>query len=259
MTAKPRRAACLSGPFRVRALSWLKDPLTRQPDDPAQTILEIRAEPHLDLVAIDALRIARVAGAKAKPVEFAPPVAQRVPLSPGLLLDGNGRAVQGKSAWLVPVALPDLAGELREIVGSIEARFLVRHPAVTVLSPAKAAGKSFSGLRGMTLTIEQVDTDDGVTSLTLRLDRLEPLLVSGPGEHEQRVRPGVVATRDPFAVLLEGLMVKDAKGRPIPREDFHREGNAQSARCRLSYVGGADVQLVLLAPLLVSVEVSFAL
>ena len=255
---KARRAPCFSPPLRVRALSWVKDPLTRRDDDPDQAMLEIRAEPHLDLVGIDAVRITRVTMAEGKAISFATPIAQTVPQGPALLVDGSGRATQGRAAWLVPVSLPELKMEPREIAGVIDARFLVRHPVVSIPAPAQASGKTLSGLRGMTLTIEQADTEDGVTTLTVQLDRLDALLATGPGEHEQRIRPGVVATRDPLAVLLEGLTLRDAKGRPLPREDFQRLGGGKSVRCRLSYVGGPDVQLVLMAPLLVGVEVTFA-
>src|SRR6059036_3727344 len=80
--------------------------------------------------------------------------------------------------------------------GTVTTGCRMRHPVVTVPSPAQAAGKTFTGLRGVTLTIEQADTEEGVTTLTLRLDQLEALIAAGPAEHEQRIRPGVIATRD---------------------------------------------------------------
>ena len=255
---KERRSACFSAPLRIRALSWVKDPLSRRDNDQAQTMLEIRAEPHLDLVGMDAVRITRIKTADGKRAEFATPIDQKVPPAPALLTDTDGRALQGKSAWLIPVALPEVKEEPGEIAGVINARFLVRHPVVTIPSPAKATGKTVVGQRGVAITIEQADTEDGVTTLTLRIEHVDALIAAGPGEHEQRIRPGVVATREPLAVLLEGLMVRDAKGRPLPREDFQRVEIGKTVRCRLSYTGGPDVQLVLMAPLLVTIEVPFA-
>jgi hypothetical protein len=254
---KARRPACFSAPLRIRALSWVKDPLSRRDDDPAQTMLEIRAEPHLDLVGIGAVRIKRIKTADGTPTEFAEPIDQKVPPAPALLTDTDGRALQGKSAWLVPVALPDQKQEPREIAGLIDARFLVRHPVVSISAPAKTVGKTFLGQRGVSMAVEEADTEDGVTTLTLRIEQVDALIAAGPGEHEQRIRPGVVATRDALAVLLDGLTVRDAKGRPLPREDFQRLELGKTVRCRISYTGGPDVQLVLMAPLLVTIEVPF--
>lgn len=265
---KSDAAACLGSPLRVRALSAVATVrgvgAEVQYGGPVATVLEIRAEPHLDLLAVDAVRIRKVRAHDGKLLVLAGSVPQRPVHVPELLVDAEGRPVLGKAGWLIPIWLPGLTHlqPPQELAGVVEARFLVRRNCLTIPAPLEAVGKTFAGKRGVSLTLRAaaISPDDTVT-LTVQLDRPDGLLAAGPGDHMQRIRPGVVIARDPLTALLDGLELYDATGRSLPRKELVR--NDDTGLCVVSFRdvpdGGKGVRLVLMARHVVRMEMEFTL
>jgi hypothetical protein len=265
---KSDAAAYLGSPLRVRALSAVA--VVRgiaaevQYGGPVAAVLEICAEPHLDLLAIDAVRIRKVRAHDGKVLMLAGSVTQRPVHVPELLVDAEGRPVHGKAGWLIPIWLPGLTRlqPPRELAGVIEARFLVRRTCLTIPAPLEAVGKTFAGKRGVALTVRAAAiSPDGTVTLTVQLEHPDGLLAAGPGDQMQRIRPGVVIARDPLAALLDGLELHDAKGRPLPRADLVRHDDA--GLCVVSFrdipEGGKGLRLVLMARHVVRMEMEFTL
>jgi hypothetical protein len=265
---KSQAAAYLGSPLRVRALTTVAAVRGIAAEvhygGPVATVLEICAEPHLDLLAIDAVRIRKVRAHDGKLLLLASSVAQRPVHVPELLVDAEGRHVLGKAGWLIPIWLPGLTHlqPPRELAGVIEARFLVRRACLTIPAPLEATGKTFAGKRGVSLTVRAgAISSDGTVTFTLQLDHPNGLLAAGPGDHMQRIRPGVVIARDPLAGLLDGLELQDAKGRALPRKELVRHDDA--GLCVITFRdvpdGGKALRLVLMARQVVRIETEFAL
>jgi hypothetical protein len=240
----------LALPLRVRLLPFVR----RFSVDP-DAVLEVLADPRLDLVAIDSAKIGSARGST-----WMLPTAAPQPL----LVDAAGRPVLGKAAWLIPVRFPE-SKTPAELTGVIEARFLVRRPCATVPSPIAAAGKTIVGQRGVALSVREAQvSEDGRATLTVHLDHYDGLLASGPGDHLQRVRPGLVLARDPLATLLDGLELQDERGRPLPREELRQlDAHATGVTYRATFSSvppdARGLRLVLMARQTVRVQVEFTL
>jgi hypothetical protein len=232
------------GPLRVRVrpVTLGAAPLlSALAGGPVGGVVEVWADPHLDLLGIDEVRVTRGRDHAGLALPLPSPVVLRpLPESPPLFTDaGLSRSALGRAGRLVPLRLAGLAPLLppRELAGVVTARLLIRGACVTVPEPRSAAGKTFAGAGATTLTVLAAETsEDGDLVLTLRLDGLAD---AEPGGLLHRPRPGLVVVRDAVGAALEGLELHDAQGRPLPRERLERlGGDGPSVRCRVTFPGG---------------------
>ncbi len=245
----------------------MPDRLPVHVDDLSVTVLEIRADPHLNLWSIDEVRISRVRDEQDQAVKLTEAILQAVPApAEELLIDEAGRAVPRRYAWHVPVLLPGLPPlmEPRELSGVVTARFVLHQACVTIPTPLAATGRTVMGMRGVTLTVQKVErSDDGTATFVLRLEDYARLLNDGPDAYVRRIRAGFVAKRTPLAALLDGFELHDSRGRLLPRSTCERvDGPGPGVHCRVVFnevpADALGLQLVLAARVIVRTEVEFA-
>ena len=256
---RPRVHRCVCVLFRSWRVSAASRP--KQCSGPVATLLEIRAEPHLELLAIESVNIRKARDHNGKLLEPSSPVARRSYLNRSCWSTLRVGPRWEKASWMI-VWLPGLAtcSGRADLAGIIEARFLVRRNCLACPPRFQAVGNvrrqtrrslAVRARRCMTTAWPRSRCTSTIWTACSPL-RPRATIYSASAPEWSSCRPTGRTARWPGAARY--------KGRPLPREKFVPP---DAAEVRITFANvpqdGKGLRLVLMAWQTVRMEVEFAL
>ena len=227
-------------PSPVRAAAWCRVTTARP-------TVEIRPAADSYLWSIDAVRVGQTS------------LSLAAMPAPVLLVDGEGRPVVPDGAWTAPLRLPQKNGRHGRLPGAA-ASSVCGDPAPI------AAGKSAVGMRGVRMTVVKVEREDRTVHVTVPTDCADERSAGrrSAGARAVASGPGSSSRASPLAALLDGLELRDAQGRPLPRMSLDRlDDPGPGVLCRAAFTevpgDGKGLQLVLAAWMIVRIEANLRL
>jgi hypothetical protein len=250
------------GPLRFRALptSLHAVPLDDELQKKVWFLLEIRVDPVVPVLALDAVTVHSILDERGRP--------RKTPL--GIPAPGPDQrdVVSGSGVFVVPIGpASENVSSWSEVKGTVTAHVRVQQPFVEVKDLANSVGKSFAGPYAFALKVLDAEVqDDGDVQVRLRATNLQAFHEAAAQPEVVRVRPGFVALRGPADIAGDHTSIYEARGRSLVRRSLASKplpANPDGIELTLTYQGPvqslAELRLVVAVPRSVRVNVPFTL